>query len=110
MLPTSAGLALSFLLLSATVFGEDPAAGRVPHGPYAYHVDRSVFIPMRDGVRLATDIYYPEGAQSSRLPVVLIRTPYGNFPGQNFNDAAIDVFASHGFVVAVQDKRGKYRS
>ena len=34
----------------------------------------SVFVPMRDGVRLSTDLYFPEGAEG-KLPVILVRTP-----------------------------------
>ena len=37
-------------------------------------VDKNVKVPMRDGVTLATDIYYPEG--SGPFPVLLSRTPY----------------------------------
>jgi hypothetical protein len=67
---------------------------------------------MRDGVRLATDLYLPDGPGGKKYPVVLIRTPYGNFPGHPLAgaDGAVGVFASHGYVVAVQDKRGKFRS
>ncbi|HEX4241309.1 MAG TPA: CocE/NonD family hydrolase [Steroidobacteraceae bacterium] len=101
---------LSFLLVTAL---HAPPAGatdaRDPHGPYAYRADRNVFITMRDGTRLATDIYFPVGV-SERSPVILIRTPYGNVTGHNFNDRWIDFFTSYGYVVAVQDKRGKYRS
>ena len=32
-------------------------------------------VPMRDGVRLATDLYRPTGA-GDKLPVILIRGPY----------------------------------
>ncbi len=39
-------------------------------------VQKNVMVPMRDGVRLATDIYRPAG--SEKYPVVLARTPYGN--------------------------------
>jgi uncharacterized protein len=96
---------LAAALLCASAVGENA----VPRGPFAYRSDPNVFIPMRDGVRLAADLYIPEGS-AGKYPVVLIRTPYGNFPGHNYNDNAVQVFASHGFVVAVQDKRGKYRS
>jgi predicted acyl esterase len=40
-------------------------------------IDQKVMIPMRDGVRLATDIYRPKG--NGKHPIVLSRTPY------NFN-------------------------
>ena len=35
----------------------------------------SVMVPMRDGVKLSTDIYLPKNA-SGRLPVILWKTPY----------------------------------
>ena len=38
-------------------------------------VERKVLMPMRDGVRLATDIYLPSGA-TNPLPALLERTPY----------------------------------
>jgi putative CocE/NonD family hydrolase len=41
-------------------------------------VDRKVMVPMRDGKRMATDIYRPKD-QSKRYPVIFVRTPY------NFN-------------------------
>ncbi len=56
---------------------------------------------MREGVRLSTDLYFPEKVESP-LPVVLIRTPYNKkgfrrtIPKPAFSPAK-------GFVVAVQD-------
>jgi len=41
-------------------------------------VERKVMMPMRDGVRLATDIYRPRDT-SKKVPTILVRTPY------NFN-------------------------
>ena len=41
-------------------------------------VERKVMIPMRDGVRIAADIYYPKNA-SEKYPAIWVRTPY------NFN-------------------------
>ena len=37
--------------------------------------DTMVMVPMRDGVRLATDIYRPKDADG-RLPLIFIKTPY----------------------------------
>ncbi len=68
-------------------------------------------IPMRDGVRLATDIYRPtrEGAPvAERLPVLLQRTPYGK-EGRGLVERAM-WFARRGYVVALQDLRGRYES
>jgi putative CocE/NonD family hydrolase len=74
-------------------------------------VERNVMIPARDGVLLATDIYRPavDGVPvSERLPLVLQRTPYGKSTDR-FIPQALH-FAAAGYVVAVQDMRGRYDS
>jgi putative CocE/NonD family hydrolase len=74
-------------------------------------VERDVMVTARDGVRLATDVYRParDGAPArDRLPVLLQRTPYGKHTGR-FSEVAA-YFARHGYVVAVQDMRGRYAS
>ena len=53
-------------------------------------IDRKVMMPMRDGVRLATDIYRPKNA-AGKVPVVWVRTPY-NF---NFWDMQNGVPSRH---------------
>ena len=72
------------------------------------HAVQEIMIPMRDGVALATDIYLPTGAGTGRFPVLLQRTPY-NKRRQELVDEAV-FFAQHGYMVAVQDCRGRYRS
>jgi predicted acyl esterase len=64
---------------------------------------------MRDGVRLSTDLYFPEGIDG-RLPVVLIRTPYNKLGYRRAQSAAPRQFAGQGYVVAVQDTRGRFAS
>ncbi|MEX2263178.1 MAG: CocE/NonD family hydrolase [Bryobacteraceae bacterium] len=61
-------------------------------------------VAMRDGVKLATDVYRP--AQDGRFPVVLIRTPY-NKAGLK---AQCTAFAEGGYVCIAQDCRGRFRS
>jgi len=69
-------------------------------------VYRNVMIPMRDGVRLAADVYQP--ADAGPLPAVLVRTAYGKSqPELGFDYVRI---AAAGFAVVVQDKRGRYGS
>ena len=67
-------------------------------------------IPMRDGVRLATDVYRPQpdnGAATEKLPTILIRTPYG----KDFDPLTLErSWAAHGYAVVVQDTRGRYKS
>jgi len=71
-------------------------------------VEENVKIPMRDGIKLSTDLYRPIDA-GDKLPVILIRTPYNKAPYVKPNSAA-RAFAGQGYVVAVQDTRGRYAS
>jgi putative CocE/NonD family hydrolase len=63
-------------------------------------------IPMRDGVRLAANIFLP-GDAPDKLPAILERTPYGKGAGITPNYAA---FVDHGYAVIVEDVRGRYES
>lgn len=80
-------------------------------------------VPMRDGVRLATDVYLPTGhdLNGPPLPVILERTPYGKRepyrtertavspePGQREDVARF--FTEHGYAVVYQDCRGRFAS
>ncbi len=87
-------------------------------------VEQDVMIPMRDGVKLATDIYRPArrgGAIDGRFPVILERTPYGKTAKSRSERTAKNLkpmtraevaayFVPHGYVVAYQDCRGRYHS
>ena len=64
----------------------------------------NVMIGMRDGVRLATDVYRPRGAGPT--PVLLCRTPYG----KNRDVEAIVPYLRAGYAVALQDVRGRHDS
>jgi putative CocE/NonD family hydrolase len=71
-------------------------------------VERDVMVPMRDGVRFATDVYLPEG-HAPGTPVLLYRTPYNKDEmARNFGFS--EFFASHGYVVVQQDCRGCFKS
>ena len=63
-------LALSVFVsvMCATLFVDRPA---MQSGPV---IETNVLVPMRDGVRLAADVYRPSA--SGRFPVLLSRTPY----------------------------------
>ena len=59
---------------------------------------------MRDGVRLATDVY---GAEPGvRKPVLLLRTPYD----KNRSEATALRQVAAGYVAVVQDSRGAFAS
>jgi putative CocE/NonD family hydrolase len=67
-------------------------------------------IPMRDGVRLHTQVYTPSRA-SERLPFLLLRTPYGigDLNSEQLA-AALPDLAADGYVVVRQDIRGRFKS
>ncbi|MGH2584545.1 MAG: CocE/NonD family hydrolase, partial [Dehalococcoidia bacterium] len=87
-------------------------------------VQRDVMVPMRDGARLACDVYRP--ARDGRpleepFPVILERTPYGKGEVSRSERTAQDPrprsraevaadFVRHGYVVVYQDCRGRYGS
>ncbi len=87
------------------------SGGRIlpPQGDYEVSVRRSIMVPMRDGVELSTDLYFPEGA-GDKLPVILLRTPYDKNNYWRSERGAPYIFGKHGYAVAVQDKRGKFES
>lgn len=62
----------------------------------------SAFVPTRDGERLATDVYLP-GNIEERVPVVLVRTPYGRKRGVSVYYR----FVQRGYGVVIQDTRGR---
>ena len=72
-------------------------------------IDKNTWVVMRDGVRLATDIY--RLADAAPTPVLMARTPYNkegiSSAGNNFDILA----AVHaGYTVVAQDVRGRYAS
>jgi putative CocE/NonD family hydrolase len=98
---------------------ETPAAVVRHHEGFDY-VRRVEMIPMRDGVKLYTEILLPKGA--SRAPILLTRTPYNAKAltthaasahlGSSLQgyDNATDVIVEGGYIRVVQDVRGKYGS
>lgn len=102
------GLAIVALApaLSAQEAAQEDAG---PYGTVLYRENARV--EARDGVELATDVFRPseEGRVVERpLPALLHRTPYGRTRSGLREQARY--FASHGYVVALQDSRGRYDS
>lgn len=65
---------------------------------------QTVAVAMRDGVKLATDVYLPEGA--GPWPVILTRTPYNKALGAGIGAEGV----KRGYAIAVQDCRGRFAS
>ena len=82
---------------------------------YDIVVEENVMIPMRDGVKLAADVYRPAEngiPVEDKLPILLQRTPYDKTttePPFTFVKEA-KFFAQHGYVVVLQDCRGRHAS
>ncbi len=74
----------------------------------AIRKERSVMIPMRDGVHLSTDLYFPNEAREE-LPVVLIRTVYGKQHVIDW-DPLYRELVRQGYALAIQDIRGRNES
>ena len=87
-------------ILTRVAHSQPPAAGSTLFAVSEIRCE-IVWVIMRDGVRLATDLYLPP---TRPAPVIAIRTPYGRA-----NDklvGAILSFARRGYVVVSQDCRG----
>lgn len=76
-------------------------------------VEQKVMMPMRDGIRLATDIYRPKSTE--KVPIIFSRTPY-NFnswgDGERQTRTAERAYEAvkHGYAYVVQNERGRYFS
>ncbi len=68
-------------------------------------VESNIMVAMRDGVKLATDVYRPAGS-TEKLPVILTRTPYDKNGARKHGE----YFAQHGYIFIAQDTRGRYAS
>ncbi len=100
--------ALAALLISALHPQNLPSDNS---SPYEVVVQKNVMAPVRDGVRLALDIYLPASngaALPGRFPTILSRTPYDKEAPATVREA--QWFASRGYSVVMNDVRGRYRS
>jgi uncharacterized protein len=73
---------------------------------------REEMIPVRDGIRLHTEIYTPKNA-AEPLPILFERTPYGISAadkGYSRMLARYDDMVSEGYIFVFQDIRGRYGS
>ncbi|MCC7499755.1 MAG: CocE/NonD family hydrolase [Bryobacterales bacterium] len=81
------------LLLAGSLFAQN----------FKVLVDRNQKVKMRDGILLATDVYRPDSSES--FPVLVERTPYSR---EGCGDCK--VIASRGYIVVIQDTRGRFDS
>jgi putative CocE/NonD family hydrolase len=106
---------LQFLQLAAMLAVPARLSANTPRGELDAIVQRDVMVAVRDGVKLATDIYLPakNGKPfTERAPVILERTPYGKSgkTQRHASEEIANIYASHGYAVVFQDCRGRGNS
>jgi hypothetical protein len=125
----SAALALAASFFAVTLTAQGPQANLTPEQRQALIVkreaietelesvaiiDRKIMVPMRDGKRMAADIYRPKDT-SKKYPIIFSRTPY-NF---NFWDVRTGTYrdmsneldaVKRGYVLVEMNERGHFFS
>ena len=84
------------------------AASSFGQAAYPVKVERNVAVKMRDGVTLRGDIFRPDAG--GKFPVLLQRTPYRRSVPWGYDVNFAQHAASRGYVVFLQDVRGRYTS
>jgi uncharacterized protein len=79
-----------------------------PTSAVGVELERDVSMQTRDGVKLKSDLYRPLGIEE--CPVLLLRTPYDKGWPQDGTYLHPAWYARQGFIVVVQDTRGRYAS
>ena len=103
-------VATSIFLLALAAAAQNEQR-RAPDLPKLFE-KRIALIPMRDGVKLYTEIYTPREAQKP-LPMLMNRTPYGVSAGpQSYSHRLYgdQQFFADGYILVYQDIRGRYGS
>lgn len=98
---------VSFLIAVVFIVSTETTVAR--EAEYEVNIQTNVMVRMRDGVRLATDIYLPveDGKPvDAKLPVILERRPY-NKDGCRGSGR---YYAARGYAFVAQDTRGRYKS
>jgi putative CocE/NonD family hydrolase len=102
------GIVWKAMLFAAALFaGLHAASAR--DAQYEVILEKDVMVPMRDGVRLATDIYLPArggAVVGGKLPAILERRPYN----KDGCAGSGRYYAARGYAFVAQDTRGRYKS
>jgi len=74
-------------------------------------VQKNVSAQMRDGTKLVADVYRPGGeAANGEYPILLTRQPYGKELATATDYMNAIKAAQHGYIVVIQDVRGRFDS
>jgi len=107
-------LAVSVLALSATAWAEKPDypdTWEEVKSEYVGEALEKFWAPMRDGVRLDTNIFLPKNVEGP-YPAILMRSPYLMEPILNAYSAngLAPLFLDKGYAIVFQNERGRYWS
>ncbi|MGH9573581.1 MAG: CocE/NonD family hydrolase [Candidatus Acidiferrales bacterium] len=97
-------------LTATSPYPPDPSSApyathpNIPH--YNVTVRHNVAVPMRDGVSLRADVYWPDA--DGTFPVLMTRTPYNKDGGENMDVALRGT--QRGFIMVNMDVRGRFAS
>ncbi|HLQ22455.1 MAG TPA: CocE/NonD family hydrolase, partial [Gemmatimonadales bacterium] len=102
------GTVLTVSVIGALAAGAASRRAPAEASPPAYDVSmQEAWIPMRDGVRLAADLYLPKGGKSKeRFPVLLEYLPYRKTEERGDRHGVYAYFVRRGYIVARVDIRG----
>jgi len=104
------GLVAAPLAAQTPVTTPPPAAAPAAPRNNVERYERTVtLIPMRDGVRLYTEIYAPK-ERTGTVPFMMKRTPYGVEGGIGQLNGSYRELADDGYIFVFQDIRGRYKS
>ena len=99
---------LPVLLALSTAVATRAQQPEPKYDPGAYQ-HSSADIPMRDGLKLHVEIFWPANAQAP-LPFLFQRTPYGVAGAAERLTAGYSDLAEEGYIFVFQDIRGRYKS
>jgi len=110
-------LVCGMLLMAASALAEPPPhvtfyKRPIPDLSQIFEPKQITMIPMRDGIKLYTEVYIPKGKEGP-LPIILERTPYDAHLGDGEYSERLALYAEffeEGFIFALQDLRGRLRS
>jgi len=110
----AAAIAITLLIIAVVVKVPSPRIRASEDEPdmSALFDKRDAMIPMRDGIKLHTEIYTPKH-QDGPLPFIFERTPYGlhdDSKGYTTKFHIYEELVSEGFIFVFQDIRGRYGS
>ena len=69
-----------------------------------------VMIPMRDGLKLHTEIWRDPAQSAAKLPFLITRSPYGWGRAKNVLERSYNDMVKDGYIFVFQDIRGRYQS